>query len=127
MRAYSQDLRERVIAALEAGEHSQAEIAEMFNISLPTVENWWRRWRTTHSVAAWPYAGGPTRTLEPYADFLRAEVARRPDATLDELCARVAEVHGVEASRSMMCRELQHLRLPLKKRASTTASAIRRA
>ncbi len=48
MRAYSNDLRERAIAAVEAGESSQAEIAETFGINLSTLEKWWSRWRKTH-------------------------------------------------------------------------------
>ena len=47
MRAYSQDLRERIVDALVAHEESQAEIAERFAVSLPFIEQLWRRWRTT--------------------------------------------------------------------------------
>jgi putative transposase len=47
MRPYSNDLRERVIAALEAGEATQAEIAVTFAVSLSPVEKWWRCWRET--------------------------------------------------------------------------------
>jgi hypothetical protein len=46
---------------------------------------------------------------------LRTEIKRQPDVTLSELCARVAEVKGISASPSMMCRELRYLRLPRKK------------
>ena len=126
MRPYSQDLRERVIAALEAGGQSQAEIAEPFAVSLPTLEKWWRRWRQTGSCTARPHAGGVRRALRDCEDFLRAEIQKQPDATLDELCARAAEAAGVKASPSMMCRELQELRPPRKKSRSTIASGIRR-
>ena len=46
---------------------------------------------------------------------MRSEIKHQPDITLPELCARVAEVKGVSASPSMMCRELRYLRLPRKK------------
>jgi transposase len=126
MRPYSQDLRERVIAALEAGELSQAEIAETFAVSLSTIEKWWRRWRLTGSCAARLHAGGVQRTLRDCEDFLRAEVQKQPDVTLDELCARAAAAKGIKASPSMMCRELQGLRLPRKKSPSMTTSGTRR-
>jgi len=125
MRPYSNDLRERVIAALEAGEQSQAEIAETFAVSLPTVEKWWRTWRQTGRRTALPHAGGEPRALRVCAALIRAEVKKRPDVTLEELCARVAEAEGVKASPSMMCRELRRLRLPLKKSRSMTANGIR--
>ena len=125
MKPYSQDLRERVIAALEAGK-IQAEVAAQFGIHKSTLEKWWYRWRDTGSCAALAAAPGPKRTLQIAESFLRAEVKKRPDATLAELCERVKEAKGLVASPSMMCRELQILNLPLKKSRSTTANARRR-
>ena len=115
MKAYSQDLRERVIAALEAGDETQAEIAERFALSKSTVEKWWCRWQATQSCAALPQRHGPARTLQECEAFIRAEVARQPDVTLAELCERVAEQQAIAASPSMMWRTLQHLKLPRKK------------
>jgi transposase len=63
MRAYSQDLRERIVQALAAPEESQAEIAERVAVSLSFVEQLWQRWRTTGSCAARPHAGGRQRSL----------------------------------------------------------------
>jgi transposase len=125
MNPYSQDLRERAIAALEAGK-TQAEVAAQFSIHKSTLEKWWSRWRKTGSCAALPAAHGPQRTLQTAESFIRAEVKKRPDATLVELCERVKEVKGVQASPSMMCRELQRLNLPLKKSRFMTANGIRR-
>jgi transposase len=125
MKPYSQDLRERAIAALEAGK-TQAEVAAQFQIHKSTLEKWWYRWRDTGSCAALPAASGPKRTLQAAERFIRAEVKQHPDATLTELCERVAEATGLQASPSMMCRELQLLNLPLKKNRSTTANARRR-
>lgn len=127
MRPYSQDLRERVIAAREAGQESRAEVATRFGLHKSTLDKWWYRWRDTGSFAAFPHASGPDRTLQACDDFLRAEVRQQPDVTLEELCERVAKARGVQASPSMMCRELQILRLPRKKSRFTTASGRRRA
>src|SRR5262245_12760858 len=126
MKPYSQDLRERVMAALEAG-HTQAAVAAQFRLHKSTVEKWWARWQVTGSCAALPPARGPQRTLHAAEQFLRAEVKKHPDATLAELCERVAEVKDLKASPSMMCRELQQLKLPVKKSRSTTTNARRRA
>jgi transposase len=115
MKPYSQDLRVRVIAALKVGE-IQAAVAARFSVHKSTVEKWWYRQRDTGSCAALPQASGPHRTLKVCDDVIRAEVKRHPDATLDELCARVWEATGVRASSSMMCRELQVLQLKRKRK-----------
>ena len=126
MKPYSQDLRERVIAALEAGK-TQAEVAAQFDIHKSTLEKWWYRWRDTGSCEALPANVGPKRKLQDAESIIRAEVKKHPDVSLAELCERVQEAKGIQASQSMMCRELQILHLPLKKSRSTTASARRRA
>ena len=125
MKPYSQDLRERAIAAFEAGK-TQVEVAAQYRIHKSTLEKWWYRWRATGSCAALPATPGPKRTLQAAERFIRGEVKKRPDATLAELCERVQEAKGLVASPSMMCRELQILNLPLKKSRSTTANARRR-
>jgi len=116
MKAYSLDLRERVLARVQAGDVSQAEIAKPFQISLATVENWWRLWRQTHSVAAKPFAGGPPRTLAACSAEIRAHVKAQADATLRAVCDGLETQTGLRASLSMMCRELQILDLPRKKK-----------
>jgi len=124
--AYSQDLRERVIAAVRAGEQSLSQIARTFGVSESTVDKWSRRWRETGRVAAKPWAGGPKRALRDCAAVIRAEVRKQPDLSIEELCERVAAATGVKASQSMMSRELARLKLPRKKRVSMTASGPRR-
>ncbi len=115
MNAYCPDLRKRVIAAAEAGDETQRAIAAAFAVSLSTVEKWLHRKRQTGKVTARPHTHGPARTLQSCAKFIRAEVKKQPDLTLAELCERVAKVQRVQASPSMMCRELHHLKLPRKK------------
>jgi transposase len=115
MKAYSQDLRTRVIVSVETGKQAQGSIAATFGVSLSTVEKWLRRKRETGQESALPQVHGPTRTLQDCAQFIRAEIKQQPDSTLAELCEHVATVKGVQASPSMMCRELQHLGLRRKK------------
>lgn len=122
MNPYSQDLRKRVIADVKAGKQSQAKIAARYGISESTVENWKRCWRKTKRVAALPHAGGPVRVLKNYANFIRTEVKKQPDVSLNELCDRILKEKNIVANDSMMCRELQLLRLPRKKSRSMTAN-----
>lgn len=115
MKIYSTDLRRRVIAAVQAGELSQAAIANAFSVSLGTVENWWRSFRASGRTAALPHAGGKRRVLQPYTAQIQRAVKHQPDATLAELCAVLATTTPVQATPSMLCRELQRLHLPRKK------------
>ncbi len=126
MKPYSQDLRDRVLAAVKETNLSQTKIAQCFKISQATLEKWLRRQRETGVCTALPH-GGPTRTLAECEAFIRAQVKKQPDSTLEELCTRVAQAKGVASSPSMMCRELQRLQLPRKKSRSTIINATRRA
>lgn len=125
MTPYSQDLRERVIAAVRAGQQSLGEVAQTFGVSESTVDKWHKRWKDTGSVAALPFAGGRRRALRDCAATLRAAVKKQPDISLDELRAQIKTTAGVVTSPGMMCRELQRLHLPRKKSRSTTANGKR--
>ncbi len=127
MKPYSQDLRQRVLAQVQAGKQTQAAIATTFNVSLSTVEKWLRRKRETGKTTPLPPAHGPTRALKDCAAVIRAAIRAQPDLTLQELCAHVAQRTKVAVSPSTMCRELQQLNLPRKKRRFTIASGTPRA
>jgi transposase len=126
MKAYSIDLRERIVGVVENDDDvSQAEVAEQFAVSVSFVEKLLHRWRTTADVAPRHGQPGPKRVLAPYGDQLRALVQAQPDLTLDELSERLLQDHQLRASRSMVSRELQLLKLPLKKSRCMPASATR--
>lgn len=119
MRAYSNDLRRRVIERIQENEESQAEIAEQFSVSPSFVEKLWHRFRTTGSFEAKPHTGGRRRVLKDYEALIRAEVKARSDITLAELVEKVAakdEASGKPKVGLMtMCDELRRLKLPRKK------------
>ena len=123
---YSQDLRERALAAVQAGGQTLAQIATTFRVSESTLDKWRHRWRETGSVAALPWAGGRRRALRASGRVIRATVKQQPDVTLGELCERVAHVDGVRSNPNMMSRELERLKLPRKKSRSTTVSGRQR-
>ena len=126
MKPYSQDLREKIIQALEAQEETQSDIADRFAVSLSFVEKLWRQWQTAGSCAAKPHAGGQSRRLRDHSETLRNAVSKQPDATLEELSDQIVEAKGPPVSRSTVCRELQRLKLPLKKSHFTPPSEIPR-
>ena len=123
MKAYSDDLRLRIIEMIQANELTQPEIAEHFRVSLPFVEKLWHRFRTTGKYQAKPFAGGVKRYLKDDEQLIREFVKNQPDLTLAELCERVARVSGKRAvTTATMCVELQRLKLPLKKSRFTPPS-----
>ena len=126
MRAYSIDLRERVVASVENGECNIPAAARRFKVSEPTIERWLVRKRRSGHVAPLAHAGGPSRKLAAAEAVIRAGVKAQPDATLQELCERVEKETGIKSDRSMMCRELARLKLPRKKSRSMPASGTRR-
>src|SRR5207253_10238070 len=64
MRSLSLDLRERIVALVEAGEHSLRELAELFAVDLSTIARLLQRYRNTGSVAAKPHGGGMPPKLD---------------------------------------------------------------
>jgi transposase len=128
MEAYSIDLRERVVAACDEGTEIREETAERLCVSTSFIRKLLRRRRQTGSIAAKPHAGGGRPSLGK-ADLrqVRRLVDEKPDATLAELCRRLATRTGRRVRPWTMCRALQKLKLPRKKSRYMPASGTRRA
>lgn len=127
MKAYSKDLRERVVASVESGECNIPAAARRYKVSEPTIERWVARKRRTGTCAPLPHTGGPARKLATAEAVIRAAVKTQPDATLQELCERVEKETKIKSNPSMMFRELARLKLPRKKSRSMPASGTHRA
>jgi len=124
MRAYSDDLRERVAAACATGEHRVGEVAAQFRVSVSFVYKLRQRQRTKGTLAALPHRGGPAPALDTAArQQLAACVVQQPDATLDELRAHLAAVGGPPVGRTTIWKALQALNLGRKKSAFTPPNA----
>src|SRR3954454_21961737 len=112
MRAYSIDLRERVVAACDAGDATRPRVAARFSVSVPWIRKLLRQRRDTGSIAPKPHGGGRGPAVHDQAHG-RLREATRPDddATLEEL-ARAA---GVACCASAVHRALARLRITRKK------------
>lgn len=125
MKSYSNDLRRRIVAAYETGDYSQDEIAELFGVCQKTVSNFVRRKDETGSPDRLPRGGGRQPQLNDRArQFIAELVKENSHAQLAYLCLRVDERFNKKVSQSTMCRVLEALGLPRKKRRSTQVSAI---
>jgi transposase len=78
-KAYSCDLRERVIEAVETGA-SRREAAERFEVSVASAVKWLQRWRNKRSAAPKP-RGGSISPLDEFAAEVLALIAEQPDLT----------------------------------------------
>lgn len=116
-RAYSVDLRERVLVACERREGTRAEVARRFRVAASTVHAWLRAARETGRRAPMP----PGRGRMPVggeAAVLTELIAQGNDATLAECADRLAAQTGVRRSVAAVCRALKRLGLVRKKRRS---------
>src|SRR6266567_237798 len=113
MRPYSTDLRERILAAVERGEHSIRQIVHLFAVSLSFVVRLLQHYRRTGSLQPAPHAGGPTPPFDaPTVARLLQLVADQPDATRAELRARL----GSCCHRSTSARILKKHRITRQKK-----------
>ena len=112
-KAYSGDMRERVIAEVESGA-SRREAAEQFEISASAAIIWVKCFRETGRCAAKP-RGGSTSPLEEHADFLLGLIEEQPDLTLDEVVS-VMRKHRISGSRTAVWRLFQRHNITFKKK-----------
>ena len=124
-RAYSTDLRERALAACEAGEGSQSEVARLYRVGERTLSGWLKLAREEGRRHPEPRRGGRA-PLGGEREALAGLVAERNDATLAEYADLLAERTGVRRSPSALCRALKALGLVRKKRPSRPPSGIAR-
>ena len=115
-RAYSVDLRERLLQARDAG-LAPVEIERTLGVSSRTQRRWVQQQRTTGNLTPRCSPGRPPKIGPEAHPALHAQVLATPDATLAEHCAQWAATTGVPVSTATMARHLRRLRLPLKKRA----------
>ena len=109
---YSEDLRERVVAAVEAGATRQAA-GDRFGVSDSSAIRWVQRWRSSGQLAA-KRRGGGTSPREAHAAMLLSRVAEQPDLTLDEWCVLLRE-RGVVTSRVSVGRFFDRHKVSYKK------------
>lgn len=89
-RPISMDLRERAVAAVEAG-LSRHQSAAQFKVGVASVIRWCERKRLTGSVSPKPMGGKVKPKLGPHREWLLARVKEAPSLTLEELRAELAE------------------------------------
>ena len=122
-KAYSGDLRERVIEAVETGA-SRREAAERFEVSVASAVKWVQRWCEERSAARKP-RGGSVSPLEEFAAEILVLIAEQPDLTLVETVTELRK-KLIRTSRSSLWRFLDRHNITLKKKLAGGRAAASR-
>jgi transposase len=94
---YSEDLRLRVVNAVENGKTTR-EVATLFQVSSSFVSNIHQRWKQIGHVHPKQIGGFRRALLEPYEDAIKAQLSDHPSMTLKELQTWLAHEQGLNLS-----------------------------
>ena len=125
MRAYSTDLKERLVRAVAHG-LPMREVARRFEVGVTTVKRAVVQQRTTGSLARKPIPGRPRAISREQEAIVLARLQTAPDATVLEHCAWWAAQSGQQLSEATMWRTLRRLGWTHKKSHWQPASGMRR-
>jgi transposase len=115
MKAYSADLRLRIIAAVDGG-MPRSEAARVFKVGRATVKRYLQLRRATGALAPRPRRGPPPLKTAALRAALPARLVEYPDATLAEHCAWWEQLGQVRFSTATMSRVIAQLGWTRKKR-----------
>ena len=109
MKAYSEDLRLRIVAAVDGG-MTRSGAARTFGVGRATVKRDRGLRRETGALAPRPHRGGPPPiVMAALAAALPARLAEAPDATLAEHCAWYEATSGVRVADTTVSRVIRRL------------------
>jgi transposase len=114
--AYSQDLRDRVIDAVEKEGLSRRAAARRFGVSDSAAVKWLQRYEDSGSRKPVGTGGHRPSKLKPHRAFIVAALKDKPDLTLEALGRHLLAQRGVKADTSMLSRFLRREKITHKKR-----------
>ena len=114
-RHYSNDLRERVAAAVLSG-RSCREVASLFSVSVASAVKWSQRLRQTGSAAAKPQGRQQARALAPHQAWILSRLEEEKDLTMRALAIELG-ARGIVTSEVSVWRLVRDARLSFKKNA----------
>lgn len=116
MKAYSIDLRQKVLDAYNRQEGSQRQLAKRFSVSLSFIQDLLKRYREDGTIVPREHGGGATAKLnDEQVAWVERLVEDDNDAILVALCERLEQRSGIRVSRATMGRLTQKLLLTRKK------------
>lgn len=115
--AYSQDIRERVIAAVEEEGLSRRAAGNRYRVPASTVVNWIRAFRQSGRKKPRPMGGDRRSVLKSERGWIARLIAREKNLTLLMVSARLLAERHVRADPSMLSRFLRAEGFSFKKNA----------
>ena len=116
MKAYSLDLRQKIVDAYADGNLSQRQLAKQFRVALSFVEKLLKQHRETGNIAPKKRLNQtPTKLNDEQLKVIEQLVEENNDATLEELRTLLEQKTGVRIGRSTVARMLSKLDLTVKK------------
>ncbi len=106
MKAYSEDLRQRVLEALDRG-MSRAAVVQTFRVSLSPLKRYLKQRRDTGSLRFRLPPGRPATKRAALIAALPNLLAAQPDATLEQLCVSWAATSATRVSPATMSRAIR--------------------
>ena len=122
MKAYSLDLRKKIIETYLNQNNSIRQLAARFQVPKSFVQKLIKRYKESGRIEAKSYSPGPAHKLKGFEQLIRKLVQEKPDATLKELCFPLQVETGINVSISTLCVELKKLNLTGKKNFSHNSS-----
>lgn len=115
MKAYTVDLRERIVKAVEGG-MNKTEASRVYQVSLNSVKRYVKQFKDSGQLEPKPIPGRPAAIIGEKQALLLQEVKANPDATLQERAEYWEQTQGLKLSRSTFSRSLKRLKLTYKKK-----------
>jgi transposase len=108
MKAYSKDLREKIVDAIERG-MPKTETARTFGVGISTVKRYATKARRGESLEPAKAPGKRPKMDEKVRKLLEEDLHERPFVNLQERCEYIEAISGVSVSRSTMCRAIARI------------------
>ena len=108
MKAYSEDLRKKIVASVERG-MSKTQAAHLFDVSLSSVKRYSRTASRGGSLEPGRSPGRPRKADETAQLLLRKDVEERPDATISQRRRFLEHLTGMALSDSTVRRLMKRL------------------
>ena len=108
MKAYSKDLRQKIVDAIERG-MPKAEAARTFGIGISTVKRYATKAQRGEPLEPGKAPGKPPKMDQRVRKLLEEDLKERPFVTLRERCDYVEAIGGVSVTRSTMCRAIARI------------------
>ena len=109
MEAYSEDLRKKIVEAVERRGMGQSEAARNFNVSLSSAKRYVRKFRQGRSLSPGKAPGRRPKIDEQARKLLEEDLKERPFVILQQRCDYLRAVAGLEVSRSVVCRTIKRM------------------